>query len=115
MCRSIRSLHNYDPPTTDEEIRAAALQYVRKISGMARPAHANEDAFAHAVDAVADASARLLRELVVTAPPRDRAAEIERARARAAIRFAPHDSSTFIEASPVAEHVAGARASLDRP
>jgi hypothetical protein len=87
MCRSIRPLHNYDPPTTDDEIREASLQYVRKISGMTRPARANEDAFARAVEAVTAASTRLLEELVTTAPPRDRAREIERARDRAAARF----------------------------
>jgi hypothetical protein len=87
MCRSIRPLHNYDPPTTADEIREASLQYVRKISGMTRPARANEDAFTRAVAAVAAASPRLLDELVTTAPPRDRAREIERARERAAARF----------------------------
>jgi hypothetical protein len=89
MCRSIRSLHNYDPPTTEDEIHAAALQYVRKISGMTRPARVNEEAFARAVNAVAAASAQLLGELAVTGPPRNRAAEIEKARARAAVRFGP--------------------------
>ncbi len=88
MCRNIRPLHNYDPPTSDEEIRDASLQYVRKISGMSRPARLNQDAFDRAVDAVTEASARLLRELVAISPPRDRAREIERARARAAERFA---------------------------
>jgi hypothetical protein len=87
MCRSIHTLYNYDPPATEEEARAAALQYVRKISGMSRPARANEDAFARAVQAVTEASSRLLSELVTTAPPRDRAREIERARERNAIRF----------------------------
>jgi hypothetical protein len=88
MCRSIRPLYNYDPPTTDDEIRAAALQYVRKISGMTKPAAANEAAFGRAVDAVAAVTAQLLAELVTAAPPRDRAAEIERARERAIVRFA---------------------------
>jgi hypothetical protein len=87
MCRSIRPLHNYDPPTTDQEIREASLQYVRKISGMTKPAKANEEAFARAVEAVTAASARLLEELVTHAPPRNRALEIERARERAAVRF----------------------------
>jgi hypothetical protein len=87
MCRNIRPLHNYEPPTTELEIEAAALQYVRKISGMARPARANEEAFARAVQAVTEASSQLLRELVTTAPPRDRAREIERARERNAVRF----------------------------
>jgi len=87
MCRSIRPLHNYDPPTTAEEIREASLQYVRKISGTTRPARMNEEAFARAVDAVTAASEQLLSELVTTAPPRNRALEIERARERAAARF----------------------------
>ena len=82
MCRNIRPLHNYDPPTSEEEVQAAALQYVRKISGMNRPARANEEAFERAVQAVTEASSRLLRELVTTAPPRDRAAR-DRARTRA--------------------------------
>ncbi len=80
MCRNIRTLHNFEPPATDEEIRAAALQYVRKISGYQKPSQANEAAFARAVDAIAHASSHLLAELVTTAPPRDR--EVERARAR---------------------------------
>jgi hypothetical protein len=87
MCRNIRPLHNYDPPTTDAEIRDASLQYVRKISGMSRPARANEAAFQRAVDAVTAASQQLLGELVTTAPPRNRAREIERARERSAARF----------------------------
>jgi hypothetical protein len=87
MCRNIRPLHNYDPPTSEDEIEAAALQYVRKISGMTRPARVNEEAFQRAVQAVTHASAQLLRELVTTAPPRDRAREIERARERNAVRF----------------------------
>jgi hypothetical protein len=87
MCRNIRPLHNYDPPTTDAEIRDASLQYVRKISGMSRPARANEEAFQRAVDAVTAASQQLLGELVTTAPPRNRAREIERARERSAARF----------------------------
>jgi hypothetical protein len=87
MCRNIRPLHNYDPPTSEQEVHAAALQYVRKISGMNSPARVNEQAFERAVQAVADASSQLLHELVTTAPPRDRAKEIERAQARNAIRF----------------------------
>jgi hypothetical protein len=89
MCRNIRPLHNYDPPTTEEEVEAAALQFVRKISGMNRPARVNEEAFDRAVQAVSDASSQLLRELVTTAPPRDRARELERARERNAVRFGP--------------------------
>ncbi|HYX86668.1 MAG TPA: DUF2277 domain-containing protein [Gaiellales bacterium] len=88
MCRNIRPLHNYEPPTTEDDVRDAALQYVRKISGMSRPARVNEAAFDRAVEAVTAATSQLLRELVATAPPRDRAREIERARERAAVRFA---------------------------
>ncbi|MDP8968213.1 MAG: DUF2277 domain-containing protein [Actinomycetota bacterium] len=88
MCRNIRQLHNFDPPASDEEIRAAALQYVRKISGSTKPSAANADAFAQAVDDVAAASARLLERLVTNAPPKDRAAEAAKARARAAARYA---------------------------
>ena len=82
MCRSIQPLHNYDPPTTQDEVRAAALQFVRKISGTARPARVNQPAFDRAVDAVALATADLLAGLVATTPPHDRAAERLRARAR---------------------------------
>ena len=89
MCRNIRTLHNFEPPANDEEVEAAALQYVRKIAGMAKPSKANEAAFARAVDAVAHASRHLLDELVTSAPPRDREREAARARARAAERFAP--------------------------
>jgi hypothetical protein len=88
MCRNIRTLYNFDPPATDEEIRAAALQYVRKISGFNRPSRANEEAFARAVEEVAEISARLLRDLQTTAPPKDREAEAAKARARAQQRFA---------------------------
>ena len=87
MCRSIHTLYNYDPPATEEEVRAAALQFVRKISGFAKPSQANEEAFNRAVDAVTEVSNRLLGELVTTAPPRDRERERERARARAAERY----------------------------
>jgi hypothetical protein len=88
MCRNIRTLHNFDPPATQEEIRASAIQYVRKVSGSTKPSRANEEAFARAVDEVAEASRRLLDSLVTTAPPRDREVEAERKRARAAERFA---------------------------
>jgi hypothetical protein len=88
MCRNIRTLYNYEPPATEEDVRAAALQYVRKISGYNKPSKANEEAFNRAVEAVGDASLELLGSLVTTAPPRDREAEIERARARAAERYA---------------------------
>jgi hypothetical protein len=87
MCRNIRTLHNYEPPTTHDEIQAAALQYVRKVSGMQKPSHANEATFARAVDEVAHVTGRLLAELVTAAPPRDREVEAERRRARAAERF----------------------------
>ena len=87
MCRNIHTLHNFEPPATEEEVRAAALQYVRKISGTTKPSKANEEVFARAVDEVAEASARLLAGLVTSAPPRDREVEAARARARAAQRF----------------------------
>ena len=88
MCRNIRPLHNYTPPSTEEDVNAAALQYVRKVSGMTKPSAANAAAFAHAVDAVAAVTAELLGSLVTSAPPRDRAVEIERARERNRERFA---------------------------
>lgn len=88
MCRNIRTLYNFEPPADEHEVRAAALQYVRKISGFAKPSHANAVAFERAVDAVAAASARLLDELVTSAPPKDREVEAAKARARAAERFA---------------------------
>ena len=88
MCRNIRTLYNYDPPATEEEINAAALQYVRKISGYNKPSQANAEAFAEAVEDVAQVSARLLDRLVTAAAPRDREAEAEKARARARQRFA---------------------------
>jgi hypothetical protein len=87
MCRNIRPLANFQPPVTDEEVQAAALQYVRKISGTARPSRANADAFDRAVAEVAEASARLLAALVTTAPPKDREAEAAKARRRAALRY----------------------------
>jgi len=89
MCRNIRTLHNFEPPATEEEVHAAALQYVRKVSGAAKPSKANEAAFARAVDEVAAASARLLAALVTSAPPRDREVEAARARERAEKRFGP--------------------------
>jgi hypothetical protein len=82
MCRSIQPLHNYEPPSGADEMRAAALQYVRKVSGMTRPARVNEVAFDDAVEAVAGATRHLLETLVATRPPRDRTAERQRARAR---------------------------------
>jgi hypothetical protein len=88
MCRNIRVLHNFEPPATPDEVRAAALQYVRKISGSAKPSAANEPAFAAAVDEIAAASQRLLDALVTTAPPKDRETEAAKARARSAARYA---------------------------
>ena len=86
MCRNIRPLFNYDPPATAEDARDAALQYVRKISGYNKPSQANETAFQRALDAVTEATQRLLDELVTTAPPRNREREIERIRLRVASR-----------------------------
>ena len=88
MCRNIRNLHNFEPPATDEEIRASALQYVRKISGFTKPSQANTDAFERAVDEVTEISTRLLGELVTNAPPKDREVEAAKAKARAAQRYA---------------------------
>ncbi|HXW59009.1 MAG TPA: DUF2277 domain-containing protein [Solirubrobacteraceae bacterium] len=88
MCRNIRTLYNFQPPVTDEEVRAAAEQYVRKISGFTKPSQANAAAFEQAVDAVSAASTTLLEQLVTSAPPKDRAAEAAKARARAVERFA---------------------------
>ena len=87
MCRNIKPLFNFDPPATDEEVRAASLQFVRKISGYTKPSAANDAAFQRAIDEVAAASRRLLDALVTSAGPRDREVEAERARARAAVRF----------------------------
>jgi len=87
MCRNIRTLFNFDPPVTDAEVRAASLQFVRKISGFNKPSKANESAFAGAVDEVADASMRLLRSLETNAPPKNREEEAAKAKARAAERF----------------------------
>jgi len=87
MCRNIKTLHNFEPPATEDEIAAAALQYVRKVSGSTKPSKANEAAYARATDEVAAATRRLLAALVTTAPPRDRDVEAARARARAEQRF----------------------------
>jgi hypothetical protein len=87
MCRNIRTLHNFAPPATEDEVHAAALQYVRKISGYNKPSLANEEAFYRAVDEVAAASSRLLLSLVTSAAPRDREVEAARARERAMARF----------------------------
>ena len=87
MCRNIRTLHNFEPPASDEEIRAAALQYVRKVSGQTKPSKANEAVFARAVDEIAHVTSHLLSDLVTTAQPRDREVEAARAHARAVARF----------------------------
>ena len=92
MCRNIKTLHNFKPPATDDEIRASALQFVRKLSGFARPSKANELAFNRAVDQVADAAHALLAALVTNAPPRDREIEKSKAKARAADRFRAPDA-----------------------
>jgi len=88
MCRNIHTLYNFEPPATEDEVRGAALQYVRKVSGFTKPSQANEQAFEQAVDEVAAATARLLDALVTTAPPKDRELEAERRRERGAKRFA---------------------------
>jgi hypothetical protein len=88
MCRNIRTLYNFEPPASDEEVRAAALQYVRKISGFTKPSAANKEAFDRAVEEVAHVSQHLLSHLVTNAPPKDREAEAAKAKARAAIRYA---------------------------
>jgi hypothetical protein len=87
MCRNIRTLYNFEPPTTRDEIDAAAVQYVRKVSGMQKPSQANEAVFEQAVEEVAAVTQRLLESLVTSAQPRDREVEAERRRARAAVRF----------------------------
>ena len=88
MCRNIRTLHNFEPPATDEEIRASAIQYVRKVSGSTKPSKANEEAFHRAVDEVAEVTSRLLDTLVTNAPPKNREVEAATLRERAAKRYA---------------------------
>ncbi len=88
MCRNIRTLHNFEPPATEDEIRASALQYVRKISGSTKPSQANEEAFNRAVEEVVASTRKLLDSLVTAAPPKDREVEAEKARARARERYA---------------------------
>jgi hypothetical protein len=88
MCRNIRTLHNFEPPATDEEIRASALQYVRKVSGYNKPSQANAEAFDRAVEEVTAASTKLLSSLVTTSPPKDREVEAAKAKARSAARYA---------------------------
>ena len=87
MCRNIRQLHNFEPPATDDEVRASALQFVRKVSGTTKPSQTNQAAFDHAVEEVARVTRELLDALVTKAPPKDRAVEAERARARSALRY----------------------------
>ena len=87
MCRNIRTLHNFEPPATRDEVQAAALQYVRKVSGATRPSQANQDAFDQAVAEVAETTRRLLERLTTSAPPKDRDVEAAKARARAAVRY----------------------------
>jgi len=87
MCRNIRILYNFSPPTSDDEVRAAAVQFVRKVSGMTKPSKANEAAFEQAIDDVTAVTTRLLAQLVTTAPPRDRELEAAKRRARSAERF----------------------------
>ncbi|WP_447005620.1 DUF2277 domain-containing protein [Saccharothrix isguenensis] len=89
MCRNIRVLHNFEPPASEDEIRAAAVQYVRKVSGSTHPAAANQEAFDAAVEAVAEATRVLLESLVTKAPPRDREVEAAKAKERAAVRYGP--------------------------
>jgi hypothetical protein len=88
MCRNIRTLHNFEPPATEDEIRASSLQYVRKVSGFTNPSQANTEAFERAVDEVAVVTARLLDQLVTNAPPKDRETEAAKAKARSAARYA---------------------------
>jgi hypothetical protein len=88
MCRNIRTLHNFEPPATDEEIRASSVQYVRKVSGFNKPSKANAEAFERAVHEVAEVTTRLLGELVTNAPPKDREVEAAKAKARSAARYA---------------------------
>ena len=88
MCRNIRTLHNFEPPATEEEVQASSLQYVRKISGSTKPSQANQEAFDRAVEEVAAATRRLLDSLVSNAPPKDREVEAAKAKARAAQRYA---------------------------
>jgi hypothetical protein len=88
MCRNIRTLHNFEPPATDDEIRASAVQYVRKVSGMNKPSQANAEAFEQAIDEVTDVTRRLLDQLVTNAPPKDREVEAAKAKARSAARYA---------------------------
>ena len=94
MCRNIKTLHNFSPPATNDEVRASALQFVRKLSGFTKPSKTNEAAFEHAVDEVTRVARELLDSLVTNAPPRDREVEAAKARARSAMRFGPRVKAT---------------------
>lgn len=98
MCRNIKTLHNFKPPATDEEIRASSLQFVRKLSGFTKPSKANEPVFNRAVDQVAQAAHELLASLVTNSPPRDREVEAAKAKARSAERFGSTDAASQAEA-----------------
>lgn len=100
MCRNIKTLHNFSPPATDDEIRASAIQFVRKLSGFSKPSKTNAEAFDRAVDRVADAARELLGTLVTNAPPRDREVEAARARERSAKRFSATQASPGREEAP---------------
>jgi hypothetical protein len=93
MCRNIKTLHNFSPPATDDEVRASAIQFVRKLSGFTKPSKQNEAVFERAVDEVTHAARKLLDSLVTNAPPRDREVEAIKAKARAAIRFGPREAA----------------------
>ena len=115
MCRAIKTLHNFEPPASDEEIRASALQFVRKLSGFTRPSRANDAVFARAVDQVTEAARTLLGSLVTTGAPRDRAVEAAKARARSASRYgAPTGSGDGAAASPRARDAAAGSAARAR-
>jgi len=96
MCRNIRVLHNFEPPATSDEVHAAALQYVRKVSGTSKPSAANQDAFDRAVHEIAHITAHLLEDLVTSAPPKDREREAEKARARSAERYGPRPAAAAV-------------------
>jgi hypothetical protein len=100
MCRNIKTLHNFDPPATNDEVRAASLQFVRKISGFTKPSHANEAAFDQAIEEVTSTARRLLESLVTNSPPRDREVEAQRARERAVKRFGPKPAKAPASARP---------------
>jgi hypothetical protein len=102
MCRNIRTLYNFDPPATDEEVRSAAVQYVRKISGFTKPSAANKEAFDRAVEEIAHVSQHLLAQLVTNAPPKDREVEAAKAKARAATRYGDRPSASTIGLRPSA-------------